>query len=124
MLRDRIFDAIWSELDPLEQRIEDEEKIPNQIVLPILDRIGALGLLIPREYGGSGLSIAQYLPIIAEFAKVQGGLRVIVHVHNSFAHALSEIGSDEQKIRRPARRGFRPELGGVRSDGTGTRDGS
>ena len=96
-LRDRIFDAIWSDLDPLEQRIEDEETIPNQIVLPILERIGAFGLLIPREYGGSGLSIAQYLPIIAEFAKVQGGLRVIVHVHNSFAHALSEIGNDEQK---------------------------
>lgn len=97
VLRDRIFDAIWSELDPLEQQIEDEEKIPNQIVLPILDRIGAFGLLIPREYGGSGLSIAQYLPIVAEFAKVQGGLRVIVHVHNSFAHALSEIGNDEQR---------------------------
>ena len=97
VLRDRIFDAIWSELDPLEQWIEDEETIPLEIVLPILDRIGAFGLLIPREYGGSGLSIAQYLPIIAEFAKVQGGLRVIVHVHNSFAHALSEIGNDEQR---------------------------
>lgn len=96
-LRDRIFDAIWSELDPLEERIENEERIPNEIVLPILERIGAFGLLVPREYGGSGLSIAQYLPIISEFAKVQGGLRVIVHVHNSFAHALSEIGNDEQK---------------------------
>ncbi|AKS30818.1 acyl-CoA dehydrogenase family protein [Mycolicibacterium goodii] len=96
-LKDRIFDAIWSELDPLEERIENEERIPTEIVLPILERIGAFGLLVPREYGGSGLSIAQYLPIIAEFAKVQGGLRVIVHVHNSFAHALSEIGNDEQK---------------------------
>ncbi len=96
-LKDRIFDAIWSELDPLEERIENEERIPNEIVLPILERIGAFGLLVPREYGGSGLSIAQYLPIISEFAKVQGGLRVIVHVHNSFAHALSEIGNDEQK---------------------------
>ncbi|AWK74462.1 acyl-CoA dehydrogenase [Rhodococcus oxybenzonivorans] len=96
-LRDRIFEAIWSELDPLEQQIEDAEQVPHDIVMPILDRIGALGLLVPREYGGSGLSIAQYLPIIAEFAKVQGGLRVIVHVHNSFAHALSEIGSDRQK---------------------------
>ncbi|MBV6762221.1 acyl-CoA dehydrogenase family protein [Rhodococcus opacus] len=96
-LRDRIFEAIWSELDPLEQRIEDEEQVPHDIVMPILTRIGALGLLVPREYGGSGLSIAQYLPIIAEFAKVQGGLRVIVHVHNSFAHALSEIGNEQQK---------------------------
>lgn len=97
VLRDRIFDAIWSELDPLEQRIENEERIPNEIVLPILERVGALGLLVPREYGGSGLSIAQYLPIISEFAKVQGGIRVIVHVHNSFAHALSEIADAEQK---------------------------
>ncbi|QXF84293.1 acyl-CoA dehydrogenase (plasmid) [Rhodococcus pyridinivorans] len=96
-LRDRIFETIWSELDPLEQQIEDNEQVPHDIVMPILGRIGALGLLVPRQYGGSGLSIAQYLPIIAEFAKVQGGLRVIVHVHNSFAHALSEIGSDEQK---------------------------
>lgn len=96
-LRERIFEAIWSELDPLEGRIEDEERIPNEIVLPILERIGAFGLLVPREYGGSGLSIAQYLPIIAEFAKVQGGIRVIVHVHNSFAHALSEIADDQQK---------------------------
>lgn len=96
-LRGQIFDAIWSELDPLEQRIEDEERVPNEIVLPILERVGAFGLLVPREYGGSGLSIAQYLPIIAEFAKIQGGLRVLVHVHNSFAHALSEIGNEEQK---------------------------
>ncbi|BAH49569.1 acyl-CoA dehydrogenase family protein [Rhodococcus opacus] len=96
-LRDRIFEAIWSELDPLERRIEDEEQVPHDIVMPILTRIGALGLLVPREYGGSGLSIAQYLPIIAEFAKVQGGLRVIVHVHNSFAHALSEIGNEQQR---------------------------
>jgi len=96
-LRRCIFDAIWSELDPLEQRIEDEECIPKDIVIPILERIGAFGLLVPRKYGGSGLSIAQYLPIIAEFAKVQGGLRVMVHVHNSFAHALSEIASEQQK---------------------------
>ncbi|MGW4068617.1 acyl-CoA dehydrogenase family protein [Nocardia grenadensis] len=96
-LRDRIFEAIWSELDPLEQQIEDNEQVPHDIVMPILGRIGALGLLVPQEFGGSGLSITQYLPIIAEFAKVQGGLRVIVHVHNSFAHALSEIGSEQQK---------------------------
>lgn len=95
-LRHRIQKAIWDELNPLEQRIEDEEAIPYDIVLPVLRDSGAFGLLIPREYGGSGLSIAQYLPIIAEFAKIQGGLRVIVHVHNSFAHALSEIGSPEQ----------------------------
>ena len=97
LLRQRISEAIWKQLDPLEEQIENEESLPLDIILPILREIGAFGLLTPREYGGSGLSIAQYLPIIAEFARIQGGIRVLVHVHNSFAHALWEIGSDEQK---------------------------
>lgn len=95
-LRERISTTIWDTLDPLEQQIEDTERIPYDVVLPALKDCGAFGLLVPREYGGSGLSIRQYLPIIAEFAQIQGGLRVIVHVHNSFAHALSEIGNDSQ----------------------------
>ena len=96
-LRERVFDAIWKQLDPLEQQIEDTETIPYDIVWPVLQESGAFGLLVPREYGGSGLSITQYLPIVAEFAKIQGGIRAAVHVHNSFAHALSEIGSPEQQ---------------------------
>lgn len=96
-LRERIFTTIWRELDPLEAQIEDHEKIPYDVVLPALRACGAFGLIIPREYGGAGLSIAQYLPILSEFAKIQGGIRTLVHVHNSFAHALSEIGDDDQK---------------------------
>lgn len=96
-LRDTIFDAIWKELDPLEQEIEDSERIPYDKVWPVLRACGAFGLLVPRDYGGSGLSITQYLPIIAEFAKIQGGIRAAIHVHNSFAHALSEIGDAEHK---------------------------
>lgn len=96
-LRDKIFDAIWKELDPLEQEIEDSERIPYDKVWPVLRECGAFGLLVPQEYGGSGLSITQYLPIVAEFAKIQGGIRAAIHVHNSFAHALSEIGGPEHK---------------------------
>lgn len=96
-LRSAIFERIWSDLDPLEQQIEDCEQLPLGTLLPLLADMGALGLLVPEEYGGSGLTIEQYLPVIAEFAKVQGGIRVLVHVHNSFAHALSEIASPGQR---------------------------
>jgi alkylation response protein AidB-like acyl-CoA dehydrogenase len=96
-LRDRIVAAIWEELDPLEAQIEDNEKLPLDIVMPVLRRIGALGLLVPQEHGGSGLTITQYLPIIAEFAKIHGAIRVLVHVHNSFAHAISELAGAEQR---------------------------
>ena len=98
-LRSAIFARIWSELDPLEREIEDSEQLPLGTLMPALVDMGVLGLLVPREHGGSGLTIEQYLPVIAEFAKVQGGIRVLVHVHNSFAHALSEVGSPEQCAR-------------------------
>jgi alkylation response protein AidB-like acyl-CoA dehydrogenase len=96
-LRARIVDMIWTTLDPLEQQIEDSESLPYEVLMPALREAGVFGLLVPPQYGGSGLTVAQYLPIIAEFAKVQGGIRVVVHVHNSFAHALSEIGSEQQR---------------------------
>lgn len=96
-LRDKVFDAIWKQLDPLEGEIEDSERIPYDKIWPVLRECGAFGLLVPREYGGVGLSIRQYLPIVAEFAKIQGGIRAAIHVHNSFAHALSEIGEDHHK---------------------------
>lgn len=96
-LRAGITTAIWEELDPLCERIESEEQLPLDVVMPVLRRCGALGLLVPAEHGGSGLSISRYLPIIAEFAKTHGALRVLVHVHNSFAHALSEMGNAAQQ---------------------------
>lgn len=95
-LRQDIFDMIWRDLDPLETEIEDTETLPMDRLMPLLREAGVFGLLVPEQYGGAGLTIEQYLPIIAEFAKVQGAIRVLVHVHNSFAHALSEIGSAEQ----------------------------
>lgn len=96
-LRARIERAIWEELDPLEERIESEEQLPMEELMPVLVRIGAFGLLVPERYGGSGLTITQYLPIIAEFAKTHGAIRVLVHVHNSFAHAISELGDEGQR---------------------------
>ncbi|HEY0451192.1 acyl-CoA dehydrogenase family protein [Actinophytocola sp.] len=96
-LKDRVFAAIWDELAPLESDIEDRESLPYDKIMPVLRRVGAFGFLVPPEYGGHGLTIRQYLPIIAEFAKIQGGIRVVVHVHNSFAHAMSELASATQR---------------------------
>lgn len=96
-LRARAFDVFWQELEPLAERIEDEERIPYDVVFPALRRAGAFGLLIPEQYGGAGLTIAQYVPIIAELAKVHGGIRALVHVHNSFAHTVAELGTEQQR---------------------------
>ncbi len=95
--KEELFEAIWRDLDPLENEIEDNERLPYDKLFPMLREMGAFGLLIPEEYGGLGLTISQYLPVLAEFAKVQGGIRVVVHVHNSMAHALAQLGNEQQR---------------------------
>jgi alkylation response protein AidB-like acyl-CoA dehydrogenase len=95
-LRARLFTAFWDELAPLAEEIERAGQIDHARVWPILRETRALGLLVPAQYGGSGLTLRQYVPVIAELAKVHGGLRVLVHTHNSFARALAQLGTEGQ----------------------------
>lgn len=95
--REQIVEAIWRDLDPLEDEIEETERLPYDRLFPALRDMGAFALTTPAEYGGLGLTMSQYVPILAEFAKVQGGIRALVHVHNSFAHAISELADARQK---------------------------
>lgn len=94
--RERIFARMWSDLAPVVEEIEETESIPREQIWPALREMGAFGLLLPERYGGSDLSVGQYLPIIAELSKVHGGIRALIHVHNSIGHALHELGDERQ----------------------------
>lgn len=88
---------IWGELDAYEGEIERSGKVPNDDLFPRLRRMRCFGLLVPEAYGGVGLSVSQYLPVLGEFAKIHGGIRVIVHVHNMTAKAINQLATKEQK---------------------------
>jgi alkylation response protein AidB-like acyl-CoA dehydrogenase len=61
---------------------------------------GFLGVLVPEQYGGAGLSYAEYITIIEEIAKVCGGIGLSVAAHNSLCtNHLLLFGSEEQKQR-------------------------
>jgi len=95
--REQIVARMWSDIAPVVEEIEDTESIPRATIWPALREMGAFGLLIPEQYGGSGLTVRQYLPIIAELAKVHGGIRAMIHVHNSIGHALYELGDERHR---------------------------
>lgn len=95
--REQIVAAIWRDLDPLEDEIEETESLPYDRLFPALREMGAFGLTMPEEYGGVDLTMSQYVPILAEFAKVQGGIRALVHVHNSIGHAVGDLADERQR---------------------------
>ncbi len=59
---------------------------------------GFLGVLVPEEYGGSGLAYQEYISIIVEIAKVCSSIGLSVAAHNSLCtNHILEFGNEEQK---------------------------
>ncbi len=63
-----------------------------------LGKLGMMGVLVPQEYGGAGLSYFEYSAIIQEISKVCGSIGLSVAAHNSLCtgHILA-FGNEEQK---------------------------
>ncbi len=63
-----------------------------------MGKLGLMGVLVPEEYGGSGMGYLEYSAIIQEIAKVCGSIGLSLAAHNSLCtgHILS-FASEEQK---------------------------
>jgi alkylation response protein AidB-like acyl-CoA dehydrogenase len=63
-----------------------------------MGKLGLMGVLVPEEYGGSGLTYIEYVTIISEIAKVCGSIGLSLAAHNSLCtgHILA-FGNEEQK---------------------------
>ncbi|MEY3678823.1 MAG: hypothetical protein RI924_964 [Bacteroidota bacterium] len=63
-----------------------------------LGELGLMGVLVPENYGGSGMGYFEYVRVIEEIAKVCGSIGLSVAAHNSLCtgHILS-FGNEAQK---------------------------
>ena len=63
-----------------------------------MGKLGLMGVLVPEEYGGSGLSYFEYVTVIQEVARVCGSVGLSLAAHNSLCtgHIL-HFANDEQK---------------------------
>lgn len=89
-------DFVWNEIDPLVPQIEKDEFIPFDALRPKFREHHLFDCLVPEAYGGLGLTTMQYAPVLKELAKVHGGIRAMLHVHNSSVHMI-ETGRPEQQ---------------------------
>ena len=83
-------------VDPLQ--IERDSKIPDEAVEG-LKRLGALGMKVPEQYGGLGLSQVYYNKALALAGTWHSSLATLLSAHQSIgvAEPLMLFGSDEQK---------------------------
>ncbi len=65
-----------------------------------LGELGLMGVLVPTEYGGSGLGYFEYVTVISEIAKVCGSIGLSVAAHNSLCTGhIMYFASEDQKKR-------------------------
>lgn len=63
-----------------------------------MGKLGMMGVLVPEQYGGTGLGYFEYSAVIQEVAKVCGSIGLSLAAHNSLCtgHIL-QFGNEEQK---------------------------
>ena len=65
-----------------------------------MGKLGFMGVLVPEEYGGAGLTYFEYVSVIQEVAKVCGSVGLSLAAHNSLCTGhIMTFGNEEQKRR-------------------------
>jgi alkylation response protein AidB-like acyl-CoA dehydrogenase len=76
---------------------DESQEFPIE-VFKKLGELGLMGVLVPTEYGGSGLSYTEYVTAITELGAICGSIALSMAAHNSLCtgHILA-FGNEEQK---------------------------
>ncbi len=83
-----------------ERREWDEKQIFPREVFTKLGELGLMGILVPEEYGGSGMGYHEYVAAISEISIWDPSIGLSLAAHNSLCtnHVLT-FGNQEQKTK-------------------------
>ena len=94
---DMLRDFCIKEVKPLASEIDEEERFPEE-TREKLAEMGMMGIWVPEEYGGAGMSYLCYIAACEEIAKYCASTSVMVSAHNSLCvWPIFEYGTEAQK---------------------------
>ncbi len=101
---------------------DESQKFPVSLFKK-MGKMGFMGVLVPEEYGGSGLGYHEYIAVVEEISKVDPSIGLSVAAHNSLCmnHILT-FGNEEQKKKWIPKLATAEHLGawGLTEHGTGS----
>ncbi|HMT11364.1 MAG TPA: acyl-CoA dehydrogenase family protein [Ignavibacteria bacterium] len=95
MLREMVRDFATNELKPIAHQIDEQEKIPAEIIKK-LGEIGLLGASIPEQYGGGGFGEVGYCIMQEEIARACLSTATFIGAHQSIGTNAIFIGGSEE----------------------------
>ncbi|MFQ5762706.1 MAG: acyl-CoA dehydrogenase family protein, partial [Candidatus Bathyarchaeia archaeon] len=97
LIRKQVSEFASTEIAPIAAVIDKEKSFPWEAVKKTAE-LNLMGVYIPEEYGGAGLSTVSYAITVEELSKVSASIGVIVSVNNSLVcDPLYRWGTDPQK---------------------------
>ena len=99
MIADSIKDFADQHIRPNIMEWDEKQHFPVDLFKK-LGEMGYMGVLVPEEYGGTGLGYHEYITVVEEISKVDPSIGLSVAAHNSLCtnHILT-FGNEEQKKR-------------------------
>jgi alkylation response protein AidB-like acyl-CoA dehydrogenase len=90
-------DFAQQHIKPYVMQWDESQEFPVHIFKE-MGKLGLMGVLVPEQYGGSGLSYFEYVVTIQEIAKVCGSVGLSLAAHNSLCTGhIMAFASDAQK---------------------------
>lgn len=95
MLREMVRDFTNNEIKPIAKKIDEEEKIPEELIKKIAD-LGLLGAAFPVEYGGGGFGEIGYCIIQEEISRGCSSTATFIGAHQSIGTNAIYLGGSEE----------------------------
>jgi len=93
--REMVRDFALAEIAPHVREWDEKAYFPGDVVRR-LGEMGLMGIIIPAEFGGAGMSYRHYVAILEELGAVEGGLALTVAAHNSLCtNHIYMFGSED-----------------------------
>ncbi len=99
MMQETIRRFVEQDLEPISQKVEEEDRIPEEIVEKMRE-LGLFGLSIPTKYGGLGLSTLGEVLVYEELSKTNACFRSRIGTNNGIGSmGILFDGTEEQRQR-------------------------
>ena len=86
-----------AEIAPHVMEWDEAQTFPREAMRKLAE-LGMMGVLVPEEYGGAGLTYIDYIHVIEELSRVDGSVGISVAAHNSLCtNHLWTFGNEEQR---------------------------
>jgi alkylation response protein AidB-like acyl-CoA dehydrogenase len=96
LLRKTVRAYAEKEITPRKDAMEETGEFPADL-LPGMGEMGILGVIVPKEYGGTGMGHLARIIVLEELGRVCPAIPMAIQVHHMSTYGVNMWGNEDQK---------------------------